>query len=246
VAGFSCDFHIHSTLSPCGSLEMSPRNIVARAKEVGLDVIAVTDHNMTENSYFVHEAGRKSGIVVLFGMELQTEEEIHLLALFDNFDVAFRFQKEIGQLLPAIPNDPEFYGDQVVVDENDEIVRFEERLLLNSARISIGDATGWIKSQGGVAIPSHIDSPTFSIISQLGFVPDGVPFDALEIVDSNNAAKLAPYIMARDIPLVTFSDAHYLKDIGQRRVHLSLDEPTCKELVKALQALGTGLAPTAA
>ncbi|MCK7512827.1 MAG: hypothetical protein MZV70_58255 [Desulfobacterales bacterium] len=89
------------------------------------------------------------------------------------------FQEKIYGLLPDIQNDADYFGDQVVVNEENEIIRFENRLLLNSAQISITDATAWIKNHGGIAIPSHIDSPTFSIISQLGYIPDDLPFDAL-------------------------------------------------------------------
>ncbi len=217
---------------------MSPRNIVNKASEVGLGIIAITDHNMTENSLYAHELAKKTGVLVLFGMELQTEEEVHVLAIFDAFEKAFLFQKTVYDLLPPVKNDPDFFGDQVVVDGNDQIVRFEDRLLLNSAQISITDAVSWIKSHGGLAIACHIDSPTFSIISQLGYVPDGIPFDALEVRDIKNIHTLAPLILQRHVPFVTFSDAHYLQDIGRRVTRLDLDEPSCREIERALKALG--------
>jgi PHP family Zn ribbon phosphoesterase len=152
--------------------------------------------------------------------------------------VALSFQKLIYDLLPPVKNDPDFYGDQVVVDENDDIIRFEERLLLNSANISITDATAWVKSRGGLAIPSHVDSPTFSIISQLGYVPEDVPFDALEFREIDKASSLEPLIMRKNIAFVTFSDAHYLQDVGKRRIVLDLEQPSCKEIEKALKSLG--------
>lgn len=233
----SCDLHIHSTLSPCGSLEMSPINIIAKAKEVGLHVISITDHNMVENCLYANEIGKKLGITVLFGMELQTLEEIHLLAFFDTYNLALAFQEKIYSLLPDIQNDADYFGDQVVVNEDNEIVRFEDRLLLNSAQISITDATAWIKNHGGVAIPSHVDSPTFSIISQLGYIPDDLPFDALEVRNKEKATELLPLIMKKDIPFVSFSDAHYLVDIGKRRIELDLEEPNCTEISGALKQL---------
>jgi predicted metal-dependent phosphoesterase TrpH len=239
VRGFSCDLHIHSTLSPCGSLEMSPKNIVEKADEVGLHIIAITDHNMTENSFYAHELGKKRGITVLSGMELQTLEEIHLLAIFDKYEVAFDFQKTIYDLLPDVHNDIDFYGDQVVVDTKNEIVRSEERLLLNSAQISIDKAVNLIKSMGGIAIPSHIDSATFSIISQLGFVPDNIAFDALEVRHLEKASDLFPLIMQKNVPLISFSDAHYIADIGRRKIILDMDEANCLEIAKALKTLGT-------
>jgi predicted metal-dependent phosphoesterase TrpH len=237
VSILSCDLHIHSTLSPCGSLEMSPINIITKAKEVGLHVISITDHNMVENCLYANELGKKLGITVLFGMELQTLEEIHLLAFFDTYNLALAFQEKIYSLLPDIQNDADYFGDQVVVNEENEIIRFENRLLLNSAQISITDATAWIKNHGGVAIPSHIDSPTFSIISQLGYIPDDLPFDALEVRNKEKATELLPLIMRKDIPFVSFSDAHYLVDIGKRRIELDLEEPNCTEISGALKKL---------
>jgi len=237
VTGFFCDLHIHSALSPCGALEMSPRNIVRRAKEVGLDLIAVTDHNMTENALAAHRLAEKSGIVVLFGMELQTEEETHVLTIFDDFEIALAFQREIYSLLPPVANNADFFGDQVVVDEYDEIVRFEERLLLNSAQISISDASLWVKAHGGLVIPAHIDSPTFSVVSQLGYVPDDAPFDALEVRHPERLDMIKPMVANRELPFVTFSDAHYVKDIGRRRIRLNLDTPECRSIAEALKAL---------
>jgi len=237
VSIFSCDFHIHSTLSPCGSLEMSPYNIIEKAKQVGLNIISITDHNMVENSFYAHEIGKRVGIVVLFGMEVQTMEEIHLLAMFDTYDLALSLQEKIYNLLPDVQNDADYFGDQVVVNEENEIIRFENRLLLNSAQISITHAALWIKDHGGIAIPSHIDSPTFSIISQLGYIPDDLPFDALEVRNKDKARELLPLIMKKDLPFVSFSDAHYLEDIGKRRINLNLKEPNCKEIASAMKNL---------
>ncbi len=238
MALLACDLHIHSTLSPCGSLEMSPRNIVTYALAAGLDIIAITDHNMTENSLYVQELGAGQGLVVLPGMELQTLEEIHLLAIFDDYTTAFDFQGAIYGLLPEVQNDPEFFGDQVVVDEGDTIVRSETRLLLNSALISVEDAVSWIKARDGLAIPSHVDSQTNSIIGQLGFVPEHIPFDALEVRHMETVESLTSFVMVRDVPFVTFSDAHYLKDIGRRRTTLDIREPSCKGIADALKRLG--------
>ncbi len=238
MRSFSCDLHIHSTLSPCGSLEMSPKNIVEKAHNASLNIIAITDHNMTENSFYARKLGEARDVVVLPGMEVQTLEEIHLLAIFDEYDVAFDFQKKIYDLLPDVHNDIDFFGDQVVVNAENEIVRSEERLLLNSAQISIDNAVNLIKSMEGIAIASHIDSPTFSIISQLGFVPDNIPFDALEVRHHEKKDDLLPFIMRKDVPFVSFSDAHYIADIGRRKTMLDMEEPNCREIVKALKTLG--------
>lgn len=234
---FSCDFHIHSTLSPCSSLDMSPRAIVDRARAVGLDIIAITDHNMVENGRYV-AAAAVSGPVVLFGMELQTTEEVHLLMLFPDFETAMEMQETVYDLLPPIENDPDYFGDQVVVDENDTIIRFEKRLLLNSSAISIDGAVAWARAHGSLVIPSHIESPTFGIVTQLGFVSEGIPFDALEVANEKRLDEVLPFILAKDLPIVTFSDAHYLGDIGKKRITLSCGEPTFAEVANALRSFG--------
>jgi PHP family Zn ribbon phosphoesterase len=217
---------------------MSPRNIVRKAKEVGLDIIAITDHNIAENGVYAGIVARESGPVVLFGMELQTVEELHLLVLFHDHETAMELQDLVYSRLPDLKNDAEYFGDQVVVDEEDDIVRFEERLLLNSSTISLNEAVSWAKARGGLIIPSHIDSPTFSIISQLGYVPDDVPFDALEVSRTERLKNILQFILPKDIPLVTFSDAHYLKDIGRRRISLSMEEPGFAGVLMALKTFG--------
>jgi PHP family Zn ribbon phosphoesterase len=159
------------------------------------------------------------------------------LAFFDTYNIALAFQEKIYNLLPDIQNDADYFGDQVVVNEENEIIRFENRLLLNSAQISITDATAWIKNHGGLAIPSHVDSPTFSIISQLGYIPDDLSFDALEVRNKEKTAELLPFLMRKEMPFVSFSDAHYLVDIGKRRINLDFEEPNCSEISGALKQL---------
>jgi PHP family Zn ribbon phosphoesterase len=217
---------------------MSPRAIVRRAAEVGLDIIAITDHNMVENGQYAAAAAGSSGPAVLFGMELQTTEEVHLLILFPDFGTAMEMQHVVYDLLPPVENDPDYFGDQVVVDWNDTIIRFEKRLLLNSSALSVNDAAAWARAHGSLVIPSHIESPTYGIVTQLGYVPEGVPFDALEVANEDRLGAVLPLILAKDLPLVTFSDAHYLNDIGRKRITLSCGEPTFPEVARALRRFG--------
>ncbi|HOJ22201.1 MAG TPA: PHP domain-containing protein, partial [Armatimonadota bacterium] len=125
---YAADLHVHSVLSPCGDLEMSPGRILERAAAVGLDLIAVTDHNMAENGGALRTLAAGSPVAVLYGMELETAEEAHLLCLFDALEVAAAWQEYVYARLPDVANDPLRFGDQVVVNEKEEIVRFESRL----------------------------------------------------------------------------------------------------------------------
>ncbi|HAR96566.1 MAG TPA: histidinol-phosphatase [Deltaproteobacteria bacterium] len=194
---------------------------------------------MAENCTYAARLGKDNGVLVLSGMELQTSEELHLLAIFGDHEAAMELQEYVYSNLPSVPNNPDYFGDQVVVDEKDVIIRSEERLLLNSTALSINEAVLWIKERGGIVIPSHIDSSAFSIVSQLGYVPPGLPFDALEIEKMEKLETIRPFVMAKDTPLVTFSDAHYLKDIGRRRTLLEMERPSYEGVVEALGHLPT-------
>ena len=76
---FKADMHIHSVLSPCGDIEMSPAAIVMTAKGRGLDIIGLTDHNSTLNAEVTRRIGEREGLHVLMGAEVTTKEEVHCL-----------------------------------------------------------------------------------------------------------------------------------------------------------------------
>ncbi|MEO0230173.1 MAG: PHP domain-containing protein [candidate division WOR-3 bacterium] len=228
------DLHIHSALSPCGSLEMSPKAIVESALKKELNLIAVTDHNSYENAFYTGKIANKYGIQVLYGMEVQTSEEVHVLAFFDTFESLENFGKVIHEHLPDIPNNPEFFGDQVVVDENDEIVRFEEKLLINSVDFTIDEVVSLIKSYGGLSVLSHVNASHFSIVSQLGFVPQEVSVDALEITYDLRPEDLEALNLPQKFPVITSSDSHYLADIGRGYTVFFMESPSIEEIKKAL------------
>lgn len=212
----AADLHIHSTLSPCSSLEMSPAAIIRRARELGLDVIAVTDHNSMANCFQAAAIGARSGLAVLFGMEAQTREDVHILCLFQEQTQAERFNERIYALLPDVKNNPEFFGDQVVVDAQDNIVRHEDRLLLNALDISIPDLLELVRLHDGVGIPAHVEAPPYGLLVNLGLVPAELADAVLEISCAARAegVRQAYPGLARH-PLISSSDAHYLQDIGK-------------------------------
>ncbi len=233
------DFHIHSTLSPCGSLEMSPKKIVEFALEKGINFIAVTDHNSYENSIQISKFVERNLISALYGMEVQTSEEVHLLALFDSIENLKGFGEIIYEHLPDIPNNPEYFGDQVVVDEDEEIIRFEEKLLVNSITLNLDEVLSLIAHYGGISILSHVNSPHFSIVSQLGFIPENLNIDGVEVIYNTEPSRLndreIPGIS--NYPVVTFSDAHYPEEIGRGYVVFNIAKPTLEEVRKALKGL---------
>ncbi len=232
---FNADLHIHTCLSPCGSLDLSPRRIIEHAKMEALDIIAITDHNTARNVQKVMQLGEREGIKVIPGLEVQSREEIHLLTLFSSWESAAVWAEEVDKNLPPVRNEPEILGDQPVVDEEGNILEFEERLLLNSLNLSAEEISRHVHKSGGLTIASHYNRGAFSLLSQLGFIPPDMPLDALEI---SRQRDLSPGEVwtdgSRVIPQIVSSDAHRPEDIGSGRTVLLLAEATLDEVRLAL------------
>lgn len=208
------DFHIHTALSPCANEEMTPNNILNMSKLKGLNSIAITDHNSCENVAVCMSVGKKLDINVIPGMELQTKEDIHVLCLFRNLEDAFRFQEYVYDHLPQIENKPEIFGSQFVFDEQDEIIRENKRLLLTSSNISLDDAFYKVKELNGTFIPAHVDRSSFSVISNLGFVPEYLSINLLEYKNRSFLDNLMKKGLIKNrYNFIKSSDAHNLNDI---------------------------------
>lgn len=211
------DLHIHSCLSPCGDLSMSPSRIVSTLKERGVSLAAITDHNTSLNNPTFATLCKKEGIAPLFGMEAQTAEEIHALCLFNSLSSALDFSNFIYDLLPPIMNVPEKMGDQVVVDEDENILGEVEKYLITSASISIDELEKEVHSRGGLFIPAHVDRPSFSLSSQFGYITEG-NWDAIEVVRLDRD----PPLDTHGYPIIFSSDAHYPDLIARRYTELDI------------------------
>lgn len=230
------DLHVHTVLSPCATVEMIPPLIVQQALEKGIQLIAITDHNAIANTNAVQNAARGTSLKVIPGMEIQTQEEVHLLCLFETVEQLRKWYRIVEPLLPDIMNTVDFFGEQFVVDRAGRFLRREDRLLATSAQISFDRAVKSVHEYGGLAIPAHIDRPAFSLSANLGFLPTGVPVDALEIskhVTPEKAQKKFPWISK--IPLIQGGDAHYLDEMSTTTV-FSIVEPTLAEIRLALNS----------
>ncbi len=233
---FVADLHIHTCLSQCAELDMTPKRIIDNAIKKGLDIIAITDHNSAENAKIAIEIGCEKGILVLPAMEVTSQEEVHVLAMFDSIDKALNMQELVYNKLPSGTYLGRFHGYQLIVNERDEIIRFDNRPLFSATSLSIKEVVDNIHSLGGIAIASHIDREVFSIISHLGFIPYDLDFDALEI--SYNKKRHEAESLFNEyigIPWITSSDAHHLKDVGRRTVSFFLKEPSFEEVLSALR-----------
>ncbi|MDZ4122071.1 MAG: PHP domain-containing protein [Candidatus Cloacimonadaceae bacterium] len=232
---YKADLHIHSVLSPCGGLEMSPTAMIERCKELQIDWIAITDHNSMANCPAYEKIACSSGIAFTWGVEIQTSEEIHLLVYFDDKDKAMEFDKLLYDSLLPIKNDPEFFGDQVVIDENENIINVVERALINSRIWSIDEVMDIARSFSGYCVPAHIDAEANSIIGQLGFIPNPDLFDALGITAGLDVdGFLQKHKAIRREQLIRCSDAHYLGDLGSGYTSFWIERPTMYELKMAV------------
>lgn len=229
---FKADLHIHTCLSPCGDLNMSPTAIAEQAKIKEIDIIGICDHNSAENVPAVMKAAQRFKIGVLPGIEVTSNEEIHILALFDDLEAALKLQEIIYNNLPG-ENDEKAFGMQVVVNHDGEVLRFNKKLLIGASILSVENVVENIHSLQGLAIAAHIDREAFSLISQLGFIPDSLDLDALE-VSSYLSIEEASKRYNPAYPLTTSSDAHFLEDIGKSVTSFHMEEATTKEIKKAL------------
>jgi PHP family Zn ribbon phosphoesterase len=234
---FLADLHLHTCLSPCAEIDMTPREIVKASVTRGLHMIAITDHNAAENVEAAQRAAKGTGLTVLAGMEVTSSEEVHILALFEDADRALQMQDIIYGHLPSRENDERLYGHQIIVNEDDEVMGFNKRLLITATDLTIRRLLDTIVSLGGLAIACHVDREAFSVLSQLGFIPEDLGFSALEFSPRVSRERGEAMFQAlKKFPWVSFSDAHYVKDIGRRTTVFTMREPTFLEIKEALSS----------
>lgn len=232
---YRADLHVHTVLSPCAAVEMIPPLIVQQANDRGINLIAITDHNSTANIAAVQKAAQDTSLVVLPGMELQTIEEVHVLCLFDTLEQVNAWQTLVDPTLPSMENNPDFFGEQFVVDETGDYLRTENRMLLTSSSLSISQAWESVNQLGGILIPAHVNRKAFGLIANLGFVPTDIQIEALEISRHlNPKTAVVSYPQIAGYPLIQNGDVHYLDDfLGA--TYFFLEEPSISEIRMALQ-----------
>jgi len=249
----AADMHVHTVLSPCASREMTPPAIVREASERGIAVIAVCDHNTAGNVRAVQEAAASipGGPAVIAGIEITTVEEVHVLGWFRSSADACAVSDEVGAGLPpwrplavrtaapaavAALREPE----QQLMDADGNQTGIETLMLAAASRYTLSETVDLIHRHGGLSVAAHVDRRSFSVPGQLGFIPDDVPFDALEVSAAGAARGKAADFLSHGLPLVSSSDCHFLQDMGSGFTMLDVPEPTFDEIAKALGNRGGG------
>lgn len=227
------DFHLHSCLSPCGDDDMTPANLAAMCALAGYDAVALTDHNTVGNCAAFCAAARRHGLVALPGMELTTLEEVHLICLFPELSSAQAFGAVVRQTLPPVPNDPDVFGRQLLMDDGDGILGEETALLAGASGIGVYDAAALAARYGGIAYPAHIDRPSFSLLSNLGFWDPAMGFSLAEI-SPNCPPELFSRPDLKGVRLITGCDAHCLSQIPDPVQAVTLSELNADALLHSL------------
>lgn len=235
------DLHIHTCLSACGSLRMSPARIVRRAQAAGLDAIAVTDHNSARHVPLADRLCREAGLVLVPGLEAHTSEEIHVLCLFETAEAALAFGEVLYERLPPVRCVPEKMGDQVVVNEREEILETVERYLVNATNWTLTEMIEEVRAAGGLAVPAHADRPSSGVFGRLGFLPP-LPCPTIEVSPRYDVEKDPAGLSARH-RLMTGSDAHEPDQIGGAFTRIPVAERTARAILDALRSDPVTLRP---
>ena len=221
------DLHIHSVLSPCADDQMTPANIVGWAKLSGIDAVAIADHNAIANVQVAIAVGNAYDVVVP-AMELQTAEDIHILCLFEKFEDLQSFYNSIS--FTNLQNRTEIFGEQWIMDDDDNVIATEPRMLLVASEISVEDVTSLAKQYNGIAIAAHIDREENGMVAILGAVTDN-----FSVVEVSPTATDSICMHCQGKKVITNSDAHVLEDIGKAKGQLEVAERSAKGILQALR-----------
>lgn len=209
------DLHCHSCASPCGDNSMTPATLCGLAKLAGIQLLAVTDHNCAGSLPAAEAACAAYGLALLPGIEVTTAEEIHLLCYFSTVQAALAMGHELYERLPDVPCDTRFFGDQLIMDEDDVVLSRPEKLLINAVSLDLAGTKALAESLGGLCVPAHLDKDTTSVLSVLGTMPEELDFPCVEFRDPSRAAG---FVAAGRMPppreILTSSDAHTPEAIG--------------------------------
>lgn len=232
------DFHTHSCLSPCGDNDMTPYNLVNMAKLLGLDIIALTDHNTCENSASAVKAGEAIGLTVIPGMELCTSEEVHVVCLFPDVESAMNFSDYVISSMPPVKNRPDIFGEQLIMDETDNVIGRQEKLLTIASAISISDVCRTVEDYGGVCYPAHIDRSSYSVLSNLGMITEDMGFNAVEMTaEADRETLLRNHPILNGVQIFVDSDAHYLENMKDAENIIDIPENTAKAVIDFIKSL---------
>lgn len=231
---FYYDLHTHSCLSPCGDKDNTPSNLAGIAAVSELDIVALTDHNTARNCPAFFKAAEHYGIIAVAGMELTTAEDIHIVCLFPTLSEALKYSDYIDTRRIKIKNRPDIFGQQLIMDENEEVIEAEEFLLSNATTVTVDEVKDLVESYGGVCFPAHIDRNSNSIISVLGTLPEKPDFNCVEFYSTEKIKEYKEKYPIKDKKIIIDSDAHYLHSVRDKENYIELEGDNPEEIINSL------------
>lgn len=239
LSKYLADLHVHSALSPCAEKEMTIKNILELARDMGLQILAISDHNSSANVFSAMQLAKQYGIMLIPAMEVESREEAHILTLFPNYKSIEAWQSIIDTKMSGLENDIRRFGRQIIFDQNDQIVGEESRMLLGPVKLSAQEIVEFVGNLGGICIPAHIDRPAFSLLGQLGFITKNQGYLAVEVSTRgfDRAIQGEFRYLTENLDFICNSDAHNLKQfLEQGKTEFYLQELSFREFKQALQA----------
>ncbi len=231
---FYYDLHTHSCLSPCADKDNTPCNLAGIAAVSELDIVALTDHNTAKNCPAFFKAAEHYGVIAVAGMELTTAEDIHIVCLFPTLKEALKYSDYIDTRRIKIKNRPDIFGEQLIVNENDEVIGTDEFLLSNATTVTVDEVKDLVESFGGVSFPAHIDRSSNSIISVLGTLPEKPDFGCVEFHNADNIGKYREKYPINNKRIIIDSDAHYLHSVKDKENYIELEGDNPEEIINSL------------
>jgi hypothetical protein len=184
---------------------------------MGIQALALTDHNTCLNNSAFKEACKLCGILPFYGIEVTTVEDVHVLVLFEKLQDSLEFGSFIDYLLPPTKNNPHLFGNQLIVNDEGEVQGTFEKSLLGTSGISFDDTIEEGLSRDALVIPAHIDRPANSALANLGFLPN-LSYSAVEAIHIPLKAE------TWGNTIITGSDAHCFENVGRRAFFLEIEE----------------------
>ena len=224
---FFADLHIHSCLSPCGDNDMTPGNILGMAVVKGLEIVAISDHNAARNLPAAEKIAAAYGLLLVPAIEITTSEEVHMLGYFPDVQTAVDFGAMLKTHLPPKKNKPSFFGEQLVMDEDDNVIDHEDALLIGATDLSLEECAAKVRAVGGVPVPAHINRGSNGLLVNLGMMPPSPTFTTVEVW-RHLPCPLEPM---ENKHVLHSSDAHYLEDIQEPEFSLRLPEKSVAALL---------------
>lgn len=214
------DLHIHSALSPCSDDLMTINNIFNMAYIKGLQLIAITDHNSLKQQYYLEKIIEhdilKGKIDYVHGVELQSSEEIHLLAYFKKGSNLNVIQEWIDKHLIKVKNQSDYYGNQYIFNEFDEVIGIEDNLLISSLDLNVYQIVKKVHEFNGVVILAHVMAKRYGIYEVYHGIPDDLNYDGIEVESIKQLNELKQLCKHLKDDYVFFnSDAHNLESISE-------------------------------